>query len=270
MTARGTVVVVTGATRGIGLGIAKELLKRNARVVICGRSQESVDKALAELGGGALVSGIPCDVSSHEDIQRLWDHAIEKYGKVDHWVNNAGIGIDRKPLDELEPADIDRICLVNLAGIIHGTAIPLRGMNAQGGGVIWNMEGFGSGGQMSEQMSVYGATKRAVNYFTASMIKDQKDSKVGVAFLSPGIVKTDLLLDDYKGQPEAFEKAKKFFNILGDTVEDVTPVLAEGILTKGGNGARVEWLTKGKAAGRFFNAFVLRKKRHLFDDVVIT
>jgi NAD(P)-dependent dehydrogenase (short-subunit alcohol dehydrogenase family) len=270
MTARGTVVVVTGATRGIGLGLAKELLKRNARVVICGRSQESVDKALAELGGGALVSGVPCDVSKPEDLQRLWDHAVEKYGKVDHWVNNAGMGVPRKPLTELDPAEIDRICLVNLAGIMHGTAVPMRGMDKQGGGIIWNMEGFGSGGQMSEMMSVYGATKRAVNYFTASMIKDQKNSKVGVAFMSPGIVKTDLLIDDYAGQPELFEKSKKFFNILGDTVEDVTPMLAEGLLTKGKNGARVEWLSTGKAAGRFFSAFVLRRKRHVFDDVTVT
>lgn len=266
---RAKVVVVTGATRGIGLGLAKELLKRGARVVICGRSQESVDKALAELGAGDQVTGVPCDVSSPEDLQRLWDHAVATYGKVDHWINNAGMSVARKPLTELTPAEIDRIVAVNLGGVIHGTAVPMRGMTAQGSGVIWNMEGFGSGGQMSEMMSVYGATKRALNYFTESMAKDLKDGPVSIALLSPGIVKTDLLVEDYAGQPELWEKSKKFFNILGDTVEDVTPVLAEGVLTKGKNGGKVAWLTTPKAAGRFFQAFVLRKKRHTFDDITV-
>jgi NAD(P)-dependent dehydrogenase (short-subunit alcohol dehydrogenase family) len=266
---RAKVVVVTGATRGIGLGLAKELLARDARVVICGRSQEAVDKALAELGGGERVSGIPCDVSKPDDLQALWDFAVATYGKVDHWVNNAGISLPRKPLVELSTAEIDRILAVNLGGVIHGTAVPLRGMKAQGSGLVWNMEGFGSTGQMSEMMSVYGSTKRALNYFTESMAKDLKDSPVGVALVSPGIVKTDLLVEDYAGQPEMWEKSKKFFNILGDTVEDVTPVLAEGILTRGKNGAKVEWLSTGKAAGRFFQAFVLRKKRHVFDDITV-
>jgi short-subunit dehydrogenase len=142
-------------------------------------------------------------------------------------------------------------------------------MTAQGSGVIWNMEGFGSGGQMSEMMSVYGATKRALNYFTESMAKDLKDGPVKIALMSPGIVKTDLLIEDYAGQPELFEKSKKFFNILGDTVEDVTPVLAEGMLAPVKNGGKVQWLTTPKAAGRFFSAFVLRRKRHVFDDVTV-
>lgn len=266
---RAQVVVVTGATRGIGLGLAKELSSRGARVVICGRSQESVDKALAELGGGEAITGIPCDVSNPADLQALWDHAVASYGKVDHWINNAGMSIPRKPLTELSPTEIDRIIDVNLGGVVHGTAVPMRGMTAQGSGVIWNMEGFGSGGQMSEMMSVYGATKRALNYFTESMAKDLKDGPVSIALLSPGIVKTDLLVEDYAGQPELWEKSKKFFNILGDTVEDVTPVLAEGVLTKGKNGAKVAWLTTPKAAGRFFSAFVLRKKRHVFDDITV-
>jgi NAD(P)-dependent dehydrogenase (short-subunit alcohol dehydrogenase family) len=266
---RAKVVVVTGATRGIGLGLAKELLTRGARVVICGRSQESVDKALAELGAGDQVTGIPCDVSRPDDLQALWDHAIATYGKVDHWINNAGMSVARKPLTDLTPAEIDRIIAVNLAGVVHGTVVPMRGMTTQGSGVIWNMEGFGSGGQMSEMMSVYGATKRALSYFTESMAKDLEGGPVSIALLSPGIVKTDLLVEDYAGQPELWEKSKKFFNILGDTVEDVTPVLAEGVLTKGKNGGKVAWLTTPKAAGRFFSAFVLRKKRHTFDDITV-
>ena len=79
-------------------------------------------------------------------------------------------------------------------------------------------------------MATYGATKRAVTYLTESLVKETKDSNVKVGFLSPGIVATDLLIDDYDGQPEAFEKARKIFNILGDRVETVTPWLADSVL----------------------------------------
>ena len=105
------------------------------------------------------------------------------------------------------------------------------------------MEGFGSGGQKQPGMTTYGATKRAVTYLTESLVKETKGSPVKVGFLSPGIVATDLLVDDYDGQPEAFEKARKIFNILGDRVETVTPWLADRLLAAEKHGARVAWLT---------------------------
>jgi len=260
------VVVVTGATRGIGLGLARELLARGARVVICGRSQESVDKALATLGAHNRATGIPADVSSREDVQRLWDHAIATHGRCDQWVNNAGMSVVRKPLDEVPAEAAKAIVDTNLVGVINGTAVALAGMKEQGSGVIWNMEGFGSNGMKAKNLSLYGATKRAVTYFTESMAKDTEDSPVSVCFLSPGIVLTDLLVDDYEGQPEELEKAKKFFNILGDRVETVTPFLAAGILEPHKSGDRVAWLTRVKAGVRFFDAFVIRKKRDIFAD----
>jgi NAD(P)-dependent dehydrogenase (short-subunit alcohol dehydrogenase family) len=269
------VVVITGATRGIGLGLARELLARQARVVICGRSQESVDKALATLGAGDRAVGRPADVADRDDLQALWDHAVEQFGQVDHWVNNAGISVTRGPLTALPPADIDAIVRTNLCGVLHGSAVAGAGMAGQpDGGQIWNMEGFGSGGQLQVGMTAYGATKRAVSYATDSLAKGsaaaakagQPAGRVRYAHLSPGIVKTELLVDDYEGQPEAFEKAKRIFNILGDEVATVTPFLAEGILAAPKNGSRVAWLTTPKASARFFGAFVLRRKRDLFAD----
>jgi NAD(P)-dependent dehydrogenase (short-subunit alcohol dehydrogenase family) len=266
--ANGRVVVVTGSTRGIGRGLAQELLKRGARVVVSGRSQESVDKALAALGAGDRAVGVPADVSKGDDHQRLWDRAVEAFGRVDIWVNNAGISLVRKPVWEQSPADLQAIVDTNLVGVMHGTSVAVRGMLAQGGrGMVWNMEGFGSGGQKSDGLAPYGSTKRAVTYFTDCVTKDLEGMPVGVAHLSPGIVVTDLLVDDYEGQPEKFEKAKKFFNILGDQVETVTPYLADGILAEHKSGDRVAWLTTPKASGRFFKRFVLQQKRDLFADV---
>ncbi len=255
--AAGDVVVITGGTRGIGLGLADQLLARGASVAFCGRTQVAVDHAvvtLSEGDRGDRVLGVVADVTRREDLQALWDAAAARFGRVDVWVNNAGVSAPRRPFTEVPVASIDTVLGTNLVGVINGSAVAFLGMTAQGSGHVWNMEGFGSGGQKANGMGVYGASKRAVTYLTESLAKEQKGEPVSVGFLSPGIVLTDLLEDDYEGQPEAFEKAKKIFNILGDRVETVTPFLAAGVLGKRKNGARVAWLTGPKAAGRFLKA----------------
>lgn len=263
----GRVVVITGGTRGIGLGLARETLARGCRVVVCGRSDASVRTAVAELDATARgrVSGVPADVTSRESVQALWDHAIATYGVVDVWINNAGISAPRRPLAEVGEEIVSSVVATNLLGATNGCVVALAGMQEQpAGGWIWNMEGFGSTGQVQPGMATYGASKRAVTYLTESLVKETKGTNVKVGFLSPGIVATDLLMDDYDGQPEAMEKAKKIFNILGDRVETVTPYLAAGVLGAQKSGTRVAWLTKSKAFGRFATAGF--KKRDIFAE----
>lgn len=254
------VVVVTGGTRGIGLGLAGELLARGCRVVVCGRSAASVESAVERLaahttGGAADVLGQVADVTDRTSLVALRDAAVARFGRVDVWINNAGLSAPRRPLPDV-PADVaEAVVRTNLLGVMHGCAVALETMETQpGGGWIWNMEGFGSGGQMQPGMTTYGATKRGVSYLTASLVKETTGTSVQVGFLSPGIVATDLLVDDYDGQPEAFEKARKIFNILGDRVETVTPWLADQVLAARKHGTKVAWLTRRKAMGRFLTA----------------
>ena len=260
------VVVVTGGTRGIGLGLARELLARDCRVVVCGRSAGGVDGAVADLAGSAgpdRVTGIATDVTSREQVQALWDHAVATFGRVDVWINNAGLSAPRRPFPEVSEETVSTVVAANIIGVANGCSVAMTGLQAQSsGGWIWNMEGFGSGGQKQPGMATYGATKRAVTYLTESLVKETKDSDVKVGFLSPGIVATDLLVDDYDGQPEAFEKARKIFNILGDRVETVTPWLVEHLLAAQKSGTRVAWLTTPKAMRRFMTAGF--KKRDIF------
>jgi NAD(P)-dependent dehydrogenase (short-subunit alcohol dehydrogenase family) len=248
-------VVVTGSTRGIGLGLAREFLKRGCQVTVVGRSQASVDKALAELGGGDRITGIPADVAKRDQVQAVWDHASKTFGKVDIWINNAGISLPSKPLWATSEEDVHRIVDINYHGAINGSAVAAAGMLQQGSGFIWNMEGFGSNGMNRAGMAPYGSTKYALRYFTTTLVKDLADKPVNAGFLSPGIVVTDLLVDDYKDMPpQVWEKVKKTMMILADRVETVTPFLADGVLAAQKSGARVEWLTKGKAARRFATA----------------
>lgn len=256
------VVVVTGGTRGIGLGLAREFLARDARVVICGRTSEAVDKALAELGSDRA-SGLATDVTDRAAVQALWDHAVATFGRVDVWINNAGLSTHRGELHTIPVAGIEDVFAVNITGALNGSAVASERMAAQpGGGWIWNMEGFGSRGEHQDGMAVYGASKRAVQYLTQALVRQTKGTSVKVGFLSPGIVATDLLVGDYADDPEGFAKVKRIFNILGDRVETVTPWLADKVLAAQKHGTRVAWLTKAKASGRFMTASF--KKRDIF------
>ncbi|MEU0555858.1 SDR family oxidoreductase [Dactylosporangium sp. NPDC006015] len=249
-----TVVVVTGGTRGIGLGLVHSFLARDCDVVYCGRSIPTQDVDPRSLG-------VLADVTDRAAVQNLWDEAVARFGKVDIWINNAGVSTSRKPLWDLPPDELDTVIDVNLRGLAHASAVVLAAMRAQGHGTLWNMEGFGSGNQKAPGLVAYGATKRAVTYLTDALAKDLgKDSLVKVAHLSPGMVVTDLLSRDYT--PEEFAKAKKIFNILADKVETVTPWLADRVLAGVPNGGRVAWLTTPKAFARFATAAF--RKRDLF------
>jgi NAD(P)-dependent dehydrogenase (short-subunit alcohol dehydrogenase family) len=252
------VVVVTGGTRGIGHGLAKEFLARGCKVAICGRSTEAVETAVASLGGGVV--GVAADVTDEAGMRKLWDATVEAFGRVDVWINNAGVSAPRTPFMEIDLDDAWEAVEINLKGVMIGSQVALQGFAKQGRGQLWNMEGFGSGGQKAPGMASYGASKRAVTYFTQALGKDDLGA-VQVNLLSPGIVATDLLVRDYDGDPAGLEKAKKIFNILGDKVETVTPWLAAQVLATDKSGAHVQWLTRRKAFGRFATAF---RKRDIF------
>ncbi|SNY66852.1 SDR family oxidoreductase [Paractinoplanes atraurantiacus] len=238
-----TVVVVTGGTRGIGQGLVRSFARLGADVAYCGRH-------VTEAPDGILA--VTADVTVREDVRKLWDATVDRFGRVDIWVNNAGLSTSRRPLWELPPAEIDAVVGVNLGGTLQASAVVLEAMLAQGHGALWNMEGLGSTGQIVAGLTPYGATKRGLTYATLAMAKELKGTPVKACLLSPGMVVTDLLTRDY--EPAELENAKKIFTILADRVETVTPWLAERVLKGTRNGGRVAWLTNRKAAYRFATA----------------
>ena len=259
-------VVVTGGTRGIGQGLARVLLRQGARVFITGTTPASTEKGLAALGGaGPNLAGTACDIADRDQVQAVWDAAVAAFGTVDVWINNAAISMPRRPLWEIPVEEFQHIVTTNLVGISNGDAVAITGMLGQGHGMVWNMEGFGSDGAVQVGMAPYGSTKYALRYVTKTLVKELKDQPVGVGYMSPGIVATDMLVHDYDGQPEEWERVKKFFNILGDSVETVTEHLGTEVLKPHKNGDRIEWLTKGKAFRRFASAPF--RKRDIFGDL---
>ena len=206
-----------------------------------------------------------CDVTRGDELLALWRFATETFGHVDVWINNAGVSITRAPLWEQSESEIAAVVNTNLTGLLLANKVAMAGMKKQGGGQIWNMEGFGSDGMTQPGIAVYGASKRAVRYLNKALRKDAADTGIQICALSPGIVVTDLLIGDYDLNSDAWRRAKRAFNVLGDTVETVAPFLVDGILKTNRDGARVAWLTGAKAMLRFLTAAF--RKRDLFRHI---
>ena len=259
-------IVVTGATRGIGFGMAHEFLRRGHKVTLCGRTQECVDRAIANLEtahGPDRAFGLPCDVRHPDQVQALWDGAVGRFGPVDIWINNAGINAPRRNFWELLPEQMDDVVRTNVLGLMYGSRIAMRGMLEQGGGQIYNMEGLGSSGPALPGTALYGATKSAVTYCTGVLIKEATGTPVRVGYLSPGMVMTQFLTR--RDGAELSDGAKRVMNILADKVETVTPYLVERILANDRHGVRIAWLIRPKIAWRFLTAPF--RKRDLFAEL---
>jgi len=261
-------VVITGSTRGIGFGLADSFLDLDCAVTISGRSSDAVDRAVENLSANhepARVFGCPCDVTDFQQVQALWDRSLQHYGKVDIWINNAGISSPRGRLWEQNQQDIEAVMRTNLVGAMFGSKVAVNGMLGQGFGAIYMMEGAGSDGRrMVEGMSVYGTSKYGLHYFYESLVEETRRTSLIVGSLSPGMVLTELLTDSQHERPEDWEANKRIFNILADRVETVTPWLAERVLANEHTGVNFRWLTRVKAMGRFLRSPFTR--RDIFAD----
>lgn len=234
------VIVITGSTRGIGYGLAEAFFKLGCAVVVSGRSRESTARAVEQLAGKydrSQIFGAACDVTDPAQVASLWNAASSHFGGVDIWVNNAGYAGEMGMAWERPVGEVQSVIDTNLMGTILGSQVALRGMQSQGHGAIYNMEGMGSDGRKHAGLTFYGTTKYAVHYFTESLAMEAKDTGILVGALRPGMVATDLLRDRYKDRPEEWERAKRIFNILAARVEDVTPWLAQQMLGNNRNGA---------------------------------
>ena len=264
-------VVITGSTRGLGFEMAKLFRQNNWNVVLNGVNAERLEKALETLRampGGGQAEGFAGSVADTDDLQKLLAYAVEKFGTLDIWINNAGVNQPMKAIWELSEAEIDAVLNIDLRGAVMGSRLAALQMEKQPeGGFIYNIEGYGSNDAMMLGLNLYGTSKRAVNHFTRAFAGEleERGSKVKAGRLSPGIMITDFTVKALGGK-EAIdlpEKTKKVYNILGDYPDVVAAFLVKGMLANRKNNAKIEWLTTGKAAWRFMTAGF--NKRNFFD-----
>lgn len=190
------VIVITGSTRGIGLAVAEACAKEGAQIVICSRHESAVKQTIkAFKQQGYSVSGIKVDVSVPGDIEKLLQHAVETWGRVDVWVNNAGLSGGIQTLDAMSEEEITSIVNVNLTAMLQACRIIIPYFIQHDGGTIINLSGRGGRLEESPYMVVYAATKAAVSSLTKSLAKENKGKPISIHAVIPGMVETDFYKD---------------------------------------------------------------------------
>lgn len=243
-------IVITGSTKGIGFGLAREFARLGHKVMISGSSDASVETALASLQDEGTVAGHTANVREADQVQALWDAAEVKFGSVDIWINNAGLARTVWSIVDTPSAEIQNMVTTNMLGTINGCQVAAKGMLKNGQGKIFNMLGGGSDGETFPGMGVYGSTKRGLDYFTNALIKELKDSPLIIGKIRPGMIITEGVVREAHADFENFQKSRKIMNNLVDTVDTVSPWLAKEVLATEKSGRKIRWLNGSKIAGR--------------------
>jgi NAD(P)-dependent dehydrogenase (short-subunit alcohol dehydrogenase family) len=214
------VAIVTGASRGIGYAIAEAYLRAGARIAVCARDETRLREAATRLSGLGEVLAVPCDVSDLERVARMVEEAMSRFGRIDVLVNNAGIGMTYGRAGEIDPKRWAYVIAVNLIGTFNCCHAVIPRMMEQGRGKIINLKGYGADFP-SPRATAYGASKAAIVALTRSLAREYKKDGITVNTLSPGVVKTGLLLNreaTEEGRPH-LERFNPMIDLLAVPVE---------------------------------------------------
>jgi glucose 1-dehydrogenase len=187
------VAVITGGSRGLGYAIAETYARAGAKVVIASRTQRAVDEAVKKLQeNGMQAAGLACDVSDIQQVEALAEFAIRTFGRVDIWINNAGLSAPYGPTAHVPSDDFMSVINTNITGTYNGSVVAMRYFVPQKSGKLINLLGRGDNGSIPLQ-NAYSSSKVWVRNFTKALAKEYDKSGVDVFAFNPGLVRTEML-----------------------------------------------------------------------------
>jgi NADP-dependent 3-hydroxy acid dehydrogenase YdfG len=205
-----SIVLITGATSGIGRACAVKFAQNEFDVIITGRRKDRLDTLKKDLESNYNIKVLTLnfDVRNRDNVQQAFDSLESQWKKIDVLINNAGLALDLKPIDEGHPDDWDAMIDTNVKGLLYMSRIVSRIMIENGTGHIINM-GSIAGKEVYPNGNVYCATKHAVNGLTKAMRIDLVKHGIKVTQVAPGAVKTEFSEVRFKGDKE---RAKKVYD----------------------------------------------------------
>lgn len=216
------VVVITGASAGIGAALAEIVSQRGAEVVLVARREDKLAEVARKCSGETLV--VAADVTKRGDVDRARDAALARFGHIDVWVNNAGRGISRA-VSELKDDDIDEMVTVNVKSALYGMQTVLAHFGERGRGHIINVSSMLGRVPFAPIRSAYAASKHMLNALTANLRMELKSKipNVHVTTVSPGVVQTEFGLNSLHGGFDSRTLPNS------QTAEEVATVIADVI-----------------------------------------
>lgn len=202
------IVVITGASSGLGAAAARLLSEKGASVVLGARRADRLKSLADELSArGGKARAVSCDVTNRDQVKNLVDAAVQAYGRIDVMLNNAGI-MPQAPLERLKIDEWDRTIDVNIKGVLYGIAAALPHMKQQQSGHFINVSSV-AGHVVFPASVVYSATKFAVRALSEGLRKEMKPYNLRTTVISPGAVATEL--PDTVSDPETSQMIHKFY-----------------------------------------------------------
>ncbi len=205
---RDKVVVITGASSGLGEAAARLLSQKGARVVLGARRVDRME-ALAKELGLAKSSVVQTDVSNREQVKALVDHAVQVHGRIDVMINNAGL-MPNALMELLQVENWEQMIDVNIKGVLYGIAAALPHMMKQKSGHFINVSSV-AGHKINPGSAVYAATKHAVRALSEGLRQEVKAYNIRTTIISPGAVATEL--PNQITDPVTKERVQQFYNI---------------------------------------------------------
>ena len=248
MVLKDKVAVITGGSRGLGFAIAQTYARAGAKVVIASRTPRAVDLAVDSLrASGYQATGLACDVADMAQVEALAQHAIQTFGRMDIWVNNAGLSAPYGPTVHIPRRDFMIVINTNIIGTYNGSIVAMRHFLAQKSGKLINLLGRGDKGSIALQ-NAYSSSKVWVRNFTKTLANEYRNSGVDIFGFNPGLVRTEMLSNVHAvvGYEEQMNPLR-FVAMLWGNDADVPAEKALWLAspaTDGKNGTMVTVLTK--------------------------